>query len=484
MPAPVAITTVHDEVKRAETYFQIGWNEVASAIADKLHEIAPTNLWAQVTYANSKIRKGETAEAINILRSTITNAVNMMRHPNAPVDEVRGLQENLYMWHTMLAGWLLSDGHLREALQHAKSGIKPEFAESSRARVVLSRALWENGDIEAALRMNASAIAADPKNPEAHLHMSEILLCKGDWRAAWSEYEWRNDMPIAGSLPWQCGESHHWSGYQLGNDTELVVIGDQGYGDTILFARYLPMAAKAFPAGVYLGVAKETAGLMKRSFAHCIKGIGSQHHEVPAHTVHCRITSLPWALGEIDAPQWPGVYLKPDPVRVASWRARVAGDKPVIGLAWSGRPTHPNNARRSTTLRTFAPLFDVPGIRFVSIQKPFPEQDKVLAHKLGLEDWSGDLVDYDETAALVQCLDAVVSVDTSVVHLAGALGRPCFVITPHHVDWRWQNGGKSLWYPSVQAFRQHAPCQWDGVMEEVANMLRTDMPRACAMAAD
>jgi ADP-heptose:LPS heptosyltransferase len=256
---------------------------------------------------------------------------------------------------------------------------------------------------------------------------------------------------------------------------KILLIGDQGYGDTIQFARYIPMVAERCEQ-VILGCSAEMAPLLAR-----IPGVGVCCHrwnEIPGHAAHTRLSSLA-ALFHARLETIPNEvpYLTPDPARVASWAERLDRQllrvRPRIGIAWSGRPTHPNDRRRSIRLERLAPLADTGPACFVSLQKPLPQAD-IAAMSLfrGLTDLSDALSDFEETAALIANLDLVITVDTAMGHLAGALAKPVWIMLPKASDWRWLlDRPDSPWYPTARLFRQGSPGAWDAVISEAAAAL-------------
>ena len=252
----------------------------------------------------------------------------------------------------------------------------------------------------------------------------------------------------------------------------LLMVGDQGYGDTIQFARYIPIVAKRCRE-LILGCSAELAPLLAT-----LPGVHQycdRWTDVPGHAVHCRLSSVPGLLHTTpDTIPSKVPYLFADPVRVAAWCERLDACLPPrtrrVGLAWSGRPTHPNDRRRSLALARLAPLAAVGGVSFVSLQKPLPPSD-VPSMSLfpGLSDIAGD---FGETAAMIANLDLVISVDTAMAHLAGALGKPVWILLPQAADWRWMIArSDSPWYPTARLFRQKTPGDWDPVMAEAAAAL-------------
>jgi hypothetical protein len=221
-----------------------------------------------------------------------------------------------------------------------------------------------------------------------------------------------------------------------------------------------------------------------------IPGVSQYCHrwtDVPGHAAHCRLSSLPYLFHtQLDTIPSQFPYLKVDPARVAHWRERLNATLPAglkqIGLAWTGRPSHPNDRRRSMTLAQLAPLTCVGQAAFVSLQKPIPASSLAAMSMFpGMVNLADDLTDFGETAALVENLDLVITVDTSMAHLAGALGKPVWVLLPKAADWRWMlEREDSPWYPSVRLFRQQKPGAWDEVLERLRLALGRELAGSLA----
>ena len=226
-----------------------------------------------------------------------------------------------------------------------------------------------------------------------------------------------------------------------------------------------------------LGCSAEMAPLLAN-----MPGVTQYYHrwtDVPGHAAHCRLSSVPGLLHtSLETIPANIPYLSADPARVAVWRERLDARLPAgtrrIGLAWIGRPTHPNDRRRSLPLARLAPLGTVGGASFVSLQKPVPQSDDAsLSLFPGLADISGELTDFGETAAVIANLDLVIAADTAVVHLAGALGKPVWILLPKAADWRWMlERTDSPWYPTARLFRQIVPGAWEPVIAEATAALR------------
>lgn len=316
------------------------------------------------------------------------------------------------------------------------------------------------------------AIGLKHNHADGRLALAQNLLAIGDFEAGWLEYEWRNETE-AGKNTMPAMTSAPWNGMRIPNG-RLLLVGDQGYGDTIQFARYIPMAAERVQE-VVVGCSQEMEPLLRN-----IPGVSQFYHrwnDVPGHAVHCRLSSLPYLFQtRLDTIPCQIPYLKTEPGRVAAWRHRLShlpADRPRIGLAWTGRPTHPNDRRRSVPLARLLPLADAGPASFVSLQKPMPDRDRDLLSRFpGMVDYADDLKDFGDTAALIDTLDMVITVDTAMGHLAGALGRPTWILTPKAADWRWLlDRSDSPWYPSVRLFRQQRPGDWDPVLDQVRSAL-------------
>jgi hypothetical protein len=253
----------------------------------------------------------------------------------------------------------------------------------------------------------------------------------------------------------------------------VLLVADQGFGDMMQFARYIPRVAERV-GEVVVGWGPEVVALLAGT-----QGVAAAYvrfADIPPHDAYCLMSSLPGLFGtELETVPWNGPYLHADPGKRAEWAARLGArtGRRRVGLAWAGRPTHPNNARRSVGLADLAPILRVEGIEFVTVQKPVSEADQAFLRGFPqVREVSAHLHDFADTAALLANLDLLVSVDTSVVHLAGALGVACWVLVPRPADWRWLHGREeSPWYPSLRLFRQERPQEWGAVVERVVAAL-------------
>jgi hypothetical protein len=255
----------------------------------------------------------------------------------------------------------------------------------------------------------------------------------------------------------------------------IVVCSDEGLGDSIQFARYIPMLA-ARGARVILFVQDPISPLLSGlpAVSGCFPFSG---RALPAFDMHCPISSLPLAYGtRLDTIPAATSYLpRPAEARVQAWEDRLGShDRLRVGLVWSGNPKHKNDHHRSIPLRLLSSILDVDAT-FVSLQKdPRPDDSAVLRERADIIDLTAHLTDFTETAALVSCLDLVITVDTSVAHLAGALGCPTWILLPYTPDYRWLlDRDDSPWYPTVRLFRQQEAHDYGIVLDRVRSELLT-----------
>ena len=313
------------------------------------------------------------------------------------------------------------------------------------------------------------ALALAPDFADAHFNRSLALLATGDYARGLAEYEWRWKRSGAASLR-ESVNRPLWLGEAPLAGRTILLHAEQGLGDTIMFARYVGPLARA-GAKVVLEVHRELKAVMARLAGATVIGRGEAR---PPHDFQCPLGSLPLALktapdtvpGEIP-------YLAVDPERVARWRPRLeAHGGPRVALVWAGNAAHANDRNRSLPLAALAPLLAHEGARLVSLQRDLRAGDAerlAAAPVLGL---GPELNDFDDTAAVLAQCDLVISVDTSVAHLAGALGRRLWVLLPFSSDWRWTAADEqSPWYPAARLFRQPQPGDWESVVARVVQEL-------------
>jgi tetratricopeptide (TPR) repeat protein len=339
----------------------------------------------------------------------------------------------------------------------------------------LAVALNEQWRMEESLRMHNAALRLAPDDPEIRNNRALALLMAGDFETGFAELEWR----------WRAlaMKPHGMAGPQWrGENPEgrTILLHDEGgFGDTLQFVRYAPMLASR-GASVVLQVQPPLLRLIRQSMPE-VAQVLARGEPLPPYDAHCPMLSLAHCFGtRLETVPAALPYLRPDPAAAMRWRMRLdgatAGQGLRVGLVWAGasRPDMPEafamNRRRSLSLAQLAPLAEVPGVSFISLQLDAAE---AVPTGMSILDPMAEMADFADTAALVANLDLVIAADTAVAHLAGALGRPVWVMSRYDACWRWLAGRRdNPWYPSLRFYRQPRPGDWDSVIASVADDLR------------
>lgn len=358
-----------------------------------------------------------------------------------------------------------------DALESYQAAINraPAYAQAHNNRGL---ALQTLGRHDEALAAFAAASRLRPDYAEAHLHEGFCRLAAGDFRRGWPKYEYRRRLP---GFPGRADRPPHllWPGAALRAGTTVLLWAEQGLGDTLQFCRYAAVAADR-GARVVLEVQPALKSLLRNTPG--IDSIHAQGEPAPDFDFHSPLLSLPLLAGT-DFSNMPAAvpYVHADPQRIQKFSARL-GEKrrPRIGVVWSGNPSpyDRNDHRRSIPFEQFARLLH-PAVQWVSLQKETREQDRRLSVNSGVIDVQDDIRDFADTAALAGLMDRVISIDTAVAHLAGAMAKPLWVLLPQQADWRWfRERQDSPWYPTATLFRQAQPGDWSDVLARVAVALQ------------
>jgi tetratricopeptide (TPR) repeat protein len=341
----------------------------------------------------------------------------------------------------------------------------------------LGNTLHAMGRVSEAVALHDRAVAAAPDEPEFHFSLAAALLAAGDYARGWPEYEWRWRRSQARPRGFGGG----WQGDDLSGRT-ILLHAEQGLGDTLQFVRYAPLVAKR-GGHVILEVQAPLVRLMQN-----LPGIAkviARGENLPDFDTHCPLLSLPYVFGtRLDTIPADGPYLHADPATVVTWRTKLAADDRLrVGLVWAGSAhvddagAHLIDQRRSLKSTDFASLLDLPDVQFVSLQK---HEAGRTSNPMGnqLLDPMSAVTDFADTAALVANLDLVISVDTSVAHLAGGLGKPVWLLSRFDGCWRWlQNREDSPWYPNMRIYPQTRPLDWGPVVQRIQDDLITALTR-------
>ena len=335
---------------------------------------------------------------------------------------------------------------------------------------LMAKCLRHQGRAREALAIQEMLVEAVPGNLGFRFDMAETLLLLGQFDRGWREYHHRYSLEHTTRIARKV-QKPRWDGRAIPGKT-LLIHDEQGFGDTLQFIRLAEWAKSRSQARVVLEVTEPLLPLAKRSIA--CDDVIARGTIPPAFDVHCEMMSLPMAMG-FRHEQLPGriPYLIPDAGRVRKWEKRLGKLKrPLVGLVWAGRPTRYNGQNRAATLATLAPLA-MEGITFLSLQKGPPAAEaKTPPSGMTLVDLGDEIKDFDDTAAILHVADLLITIDSAPAHLAGALGRPAWVMLGHVADWRWQlDTNDSPWYPTLRLFRQHARADWTGVVAEVGAAL-------------
>jgi tetratricopeptide (TPR) repeat protein len=350
----------------------------------------------------------------------------------------------------------------------AALAIRPDYAEALNNRGTVLTQLNRHAE---ALASFEQALAIKPDFAAAHLNEAHARLLTGQFERGWEKYEWRWQNEPLSSRKRNFAQPS-WNGTDNIAGKTIFVHAEQGFGDTLQFCRYVPLLAER-GAHVIVEVQPELRRLLSGLDGASVIARGEP---LPAFDVHCPLLSLPRAFGTTLA-TIPPLRAPPavPPELLQKWRSRLRpSGRPRVGLAWSGRPTHPNDHNRSIPLSAMLPLFALPA-EFVSLQKEVRSADRAILHARAAEiaDFGSELTDFLETAALLLSIDIVISVDTAVAHLACTLGRPTWIMLPHAPDWRWLlEREDSPWYPSARLFRQPRIGDWASVIQAVCDVLR------------
>jgi Tfp pilus assembly protein PilF len=359
-------------------------------------------------------------------------------------------------------------GRLDDAVRAGRRAIALA-PQDARAYFNLALIHYERLELDDAVAVADQALALEPEFAEAHFEKAEALLLAGRMAEGWESYEWRFKLKQAeGMLPKT--EKPQWDGQPL-PPGKLLIIGDQGFGDCIQFGRLIPWAAARAPKPT-LACSGELNTILRQ-----IPGIGkivSRWEDTGEYGAYIPLSGLP-RLAHIGTDNVPAeTYLAANPALVSAWGQKltrlVPSGKRRIALVWAGRPTHKNDRKRTMKLAQFAPLFARQDLALLTVQKG--EQIAQVGAYYGpapLINLGPEISDFADTMAILKNVERLVTIDTSVAHIAGAIGVPTSLVLPHAPDWRWLlNRADTPWYKSLTLYRQDRPYDWSGVIERVA----------------
>lgn len=424
--------------------------EEAASLLARVCEEDPRNVEASVLRYGALMKTGRYAEALSEVDRLLAMAqpsASLLVNRSVPLERM---------------------GRYEEALACIESALALEPAQRlalvNRATILLGQVR-----VREAVAAAQEGLRWHPEDGDLHWTLGMGLLLLGELQKGWAESEWRTrSVAFTGKLL-VLGQPR-WRGESLAGRT-IFLHAEQGFGDNIQFVRFVPEVARR-AASVLLLVSPDLEPLVRGSLpANCT--ILAHNSVLPPVDFHCPLMSVPAVLGTTletipaDVP-----YLHAEPAAVEKWRARLGAGGLKVGIAWSGNPRHANDHNRSMSLATFRSAA-ADGCRYFTVQPDTREGDReALASWQEATDIGAELRDFADTAALMNALDMVITVDTSVAHLAGALGRPVWILVPYGPDWRWMlDRTDSPWYPTARLYRQTARGDWASVLARVKSDL-------------
>lgn len=354
--------------------------------------------------------------------------------------------------------------HLERAIALAPTNAK--------AHCDLAATLNDLGQLDQAMELYQTACRLSPSLPIARFGLSILQLTRGNFTDGWANYEARKTTREL-HLPPRQPLAPAWSGESL-QDKHLLLYAEQGYGDILQFVRFVPQLLAA-GARIDLDIPPELVPLLKES-GWPVEFISRVEAAYESYDYECALMSIPQVcrLQVADLPV-ATAYLKANPRKQTYWQQKFAGRRPRIGLCWAGSATHKNDHNRSIAADLFSNLCRTVDAEFVSLQKDAYESEleEFAANGVELQDWSKEFFNFGETAALISCLDLVITVDTVIAHLAAGLGQNTWTLIPFVPDWRWlEYRFDSPWYPCMRLFRQPSLSDWETVIDQVGRELR------------
>ena len=411
-------------------------------------------------------RDSRLPDAYNILGSALRE-LGQLDDAVAALRQAVALAPDSAPAHANLGNALVEQDALdaAEAEFHRAIELDPKLAE---AHSGLGYLLTNAKRFDEAIAACERAIALRPDFAEAHWNQGFAYLLSGDFERGWEKYEWRKRHPRYAAA-YRGFDTPSWEGQDLAGRT-LLIHAEQGLGDSLQLIRYAePLADRG--ARVVVACDRALIALFRR-----VRGVAEavdKNGSIPPFDLWIDQMSLPRVMRtRLESVPAPTAYISADPARVGAWRKELP-EGPKVGLVWAGNPQHSNDRRRSMSVEAIRPLVAVAGLTYVSLQVGSRSGEVARLAPTLVLDVTARLTDFTETAAIVETLDLVIAVDTAVAHLAGALGKPAWVLLPFDPDWRWvvSRADDTPWYPSMRLFRQARPGDWASVVARVATDL-------------
>lgn len=428
-----------------------GLREPAAAIAslERALTLAPSHLNALSNLGTLYKEERRFADA----HRAFARAVELAPHDAVILGNCASVYER-EMNHAMVEHWA------RRALE-----ADPDYPEAFN---LLANVAMERGDYDACEALYQEALARDPENRNTNWNLALLWLLRGDFERGWRQFEWRKRL-VSAVLDHHDYGPGEWVGDAL-DGRAVLLYAEQGVGDVFQFVRYAAWLKERGAGRVIVEAPWPVVPLL--AGADGVDEAIARGAALPHYDVHCSLMSLPWlAQTTLDTIPSRVPYLPVEPRPVAASIVAASGLR--VGMVWAGNPIHARDVLRSAPIDAMAALARIPGVVAFSLQKgDAPEEALRSLGDSGITDLAPELTDFRDTAAAIHALDVVVTVDTSVAHLAGALGRETWLLLPHVPDFRWMlDRTDSPWYPTMRLFRQPVPGDWATVFAQVADAL-------------
>ena len=424
---------------------------------------------AIAAYEQALAIKPDFAEVRNNLGNALKDQ-GKLEEAIAAYERALAIKPGFAMAQNNLGIVLMEQGDLDQAIAAYERAlaIKPDYVE---AHNNLGYALQEQGDLDQAIAAYERALAIKPDYVEAQWNLSLTLILLGNYKRGWPLYESRITKQI-NKGKYYIFDKPLWQGEFIEKGTKMLICSEQGFGDFIQFCRYFAMLNNI---GAELIVEAPRPLLNLISSLECPMALVEKGDKLPEFDVYCHLMSLPFIFGttvETIPNRTPYIYA--DSNKLQTWRDKLGPHgRPRVGLVWSGSAKHSRDRNRSLKLDQLSNLISIHSIEWHSLQKEYREHDQYfLANAPAIFQHQDALRDFSDTAALVECMDLIISVDTSVAHLAGALGKPVWILLPFAPDYRWLLDREDTpWYPTARLFRQSNIGEWQSVIDHVTSQV-------------
>jgi tetratricopeptide (TPR) repeat protein len=468
-PAPTVPVPAGEVFAIATEYVEAGRLDAAERILGHILAVAPRQADALHLKGLIAFRRGKIADAAVLMERSIAEGGGNRASHFRNISEV----------YRLLA-------RPDQALAAARRAVALDPADPL-GPFNLAMVHYDRLEIDACIAAARHSVDLRPNLPQAHMKLGQAYLLRGDFAQGWEEYEWRYQIPGAQPLMpapmLKRADRPQWDGSPLAGKT-LLLVADQGFGDVVMFARYIPWVLERCPNTV-VACSSEMLPIIRRLFPEVT--LFNRWDAAPDYAFYCPFSGLPRLAGtRLENIPAGAPYLRPEQGRLELWHQRLNGQVPAglrrIAIAWAGRPTHNNDINRTIKLEQLAPLAALEGVALISVQKgPATAQIAGYQGRAPLIDLDKQIEDFDDTMAVLHEVDLLVCVDTAVGHFAAGMGRPVWTMIPYAPDWRWLLGrGDSPWYPSLRLFRPPAPRRWDLLVAQIADTLRSSVARQAA----